>query len=96
LNPHVAWNTAGHGPPPLNDERRFVAVRRLLHDGRIDARDRFAGPLLLLYAQALTRTAALRTNDIATSAAGQTTLTVARGAIPLPDPLAALARSLQD
>ena len=93
---HVAWNTAGHGPPPLEDEQRFAALRRLLHDGDIDERDRFAGLLLLLYAQPLTRTAALHTSDIATTTDGLTTLTVARGAIALPEPLATLARGLRD
>jgi hypothetical protein len=92
---HVAWNTHGHRPAPLDDEHRFVALRRLLHDDEVDTRDRFAGLLLVLYAQPLTRTAALRVRDIATTTAGLTTLTVARGAIPLPDPLAALARALR-
>ncbi len=93
---HVAWNTHHRGPAPLDDEQRFDAVRLLLHDRDIDPRDRFAGLLLLLYAQPLTRTAASRTTDIATTTDGQTTITLARGAVALPEPLGSLARGLRD
>jgi hypothetical protein len=70
-------------------------VRRLLHDPDIDPRDRLAGLLLLLYAQPLTRTAALRTNDVATTADGQITITLARGAVALPEPLGSLAHAMR-
>jgi hypothetical protein len=93
---HVAWNTSGHGPAPLDDEQRFAALRRLLDGRDIDPRDRFAGLLLLLYAQPLTRTAALETTDIATTPDGQITIRLARGAVPLPEPLGSLAHALRD
>jgi hypothetical protein len=93
---HVAWNTRGHGPAPLDDEQRFAALRRLLHDGDVDPRDRFAGCLLLLYAQPLTRIAALQTGDIAATPDGQITITLARGAVALPEPLGSLAHALRD
>jgi len=92
---HVAWTTPGDGRGPLAEQRRFDAVRRLLHDRDVDARDRFAGLLLLLYAQPLTRTAALKTTDIAITPDGQITITVARGAVPLPEPLGSLAHALR-
>ena len=50
----------------------------------------------LLYAQPLTRIAALRTSDIARSSDGQATITIARGAIWLPEPLGELALGLRD
>jgi hypothetical protein len=75
---HVAWTARGHGLAPLDDEHRFAAVRRLLHDSGVDPRDRLAGCLLLLYAQPLTRTAALLTSDIAATADGQITIARAR------------------
>jgi hypothetical protein len=89
-------NTRGHGPAPLDDEQRFAALRRLLHDRDIDPRDRFAGCLLLLYAQPLTRIAALRISDIAATPDGQITITLARGAVALPEPLGSLAHALRD
>lgn len=56
-------------------------LRRLLNDGELDPRDRLAGCLLLLlYAQPLTRTAALRTSEVAPTAEGQTSITLARAA----------------
>ncbi len=71
-------------------------LRRLLHDTRADPRDRLAGCLLLLYAQPLTRTATLKTSDITTTAEGQIAITLARGAVTLPDPLSSLTISLRD
>jgi hypothetical protein len=92
----IAWNTPGPPQAPLDDQVRFAVLRRLLHDQDADPRDRLAGCLLLLYAQPLTRTAALRTTDVAVTPAGQTTITLARGAIVLPEPLGAIALALRD
>ena len=50
----------------------------------------------MLYAQPLTRTAALQTTDIATTPDGQITIRLARGAVPLPEPLGSLAHALRD
>jgi hypothetical protein len=49
------------------------------------------GPIPLLYAQPLTRIAQLRTSDITTADSGEIAITVARGAIVLPEPLASIA-----
>jgi hypothetical protein len=62
---------------------------------RIGLRERFAGRVLLLYAQPLTRIAQLRTSDITTANGGEITITVARGAIVLPEPLASIALALR-
>jgi hypothetical protein len=93
---HVAWHPRGRLAAPLDDEQRFSALRRLLHDRDADPRDRLAGCLLLLYAQPLTRTAALKSTDIALTANAQTTITLARGAIVLPEPLGSVALALRN
>jgi len=93
---HVAWNARRETGPPLGDDRRFAVLRQLLHDREADPRDRLAGCLLLLYAQPLTRTAALRTSDVERDADGETTITLARGAIVLPEPLGSVTLALRD
>lgn len=65
----------------LQDEQRFAVLRRLLHGNDIGLRERFAGSVLLLYAQPLTRIAKRRTSDSMTADGGETAITVARGAI---------------
>ena len=70
-------------------------LRRLVHDHDIGPRERFAGSALLLYAQPLTRIAQLQTSDITTADSGETTITFARGAIVLPEPLASIALALR-
>ena len=82
--------------PPLQDHQRFAVLRRLLHDHDIGLRERFAGSVLLLYARPLTRIAQLRTSDITTANGGEIAITVARGAIVLPEPLASIALALRD
>lgn len=71
-------------------------MRRLLHASGVDARDRLAGCLLLLYAQPLTRTAALKTTDVTITTGGGVAITLARGAVTLPDPLGAVTLALRD
>src|SRR5215212_128452 len=77
------------------DERRLAILRRLLEDRSIDPRDRFAGSVLLLYAQPLTRIARIRISDIATTSDGAITLTIGRGRFTLPEPLASIALALR-
>ena len=62
----------------------------------VDLRDRFVGSVLLLYGKPITQIAALRTTAINVDADGQTTLRLGRGAIPLPEPLDAIALALRD
>lgn len=92
----VAWNTRGEVARPLEDDHRLAVLRRLLHDEKADPRDRLAGCLLLLYAQPLTRTAALETSGIALNSEGRGTITLARGAIELPQPLGSVALKMRD
>jgi hypothetical protein len=84
---HVDWPYDFPQRPPQQDEQRFAVLRRLLHDHDIGLRERFAGSVLLLYAQPLPRIAQLRTSDITTTDSGEIAITVARGAIVLPEPL---------
>ena len=92
----VAWNDhAPRGPLP-DDPTRFAMLRRLLHDDAIDLRDRLGGCLLLLYAQPLTRTVALKIRDVTLNDNGQTTIRLGRGPVQLPEPLASIALALHD
>jgi hypothetical protein len=93
---HVDWDDRLPTRPAINDEHRFAILRRLLHDPELDPRDRFAGSVLLLYGKPTTRIAALRTTDIHTTPAGEITLRLGRGEIPLPEPLAQIAQALRD
>jgi hypothetical protein len=92
---HVDWPYDFPQRAPLQDERRFAMLRRLLHDREISLRERFVGSVLLLYGQPLTRIAQLRTSDITTTASDEAAITFARGAIALPEPLASIALALR-
>jgi hypothetical protein len=92
---HVDWPYDFPQQPALQDEQRFAVLRRLLDDHDIGLRERFAGSVLLLYAQPLTRIAQLRTADITTTDSGETAITIARGAITLPEPLASIGLALR-
>jgi hypothetical protein len=93
---HVDWDDRLPTRPAIDDEQRFAILRRLLHDPELDPRDRFAGSVLLLYGKPITQIAALRTTDIHTTPDGEITLRLGRGEIPLPEPLAQVARALRD
>ncbi|MGO9078368.1 MAG: hypothetical protein ACLQDY_04930 [Streptosporangiaceae bacterium] len=90
--PAVKWQ----GPvQALDDEARWKAARRLLHDHTVNARDRLAGLLVLLYAQPVARVARLTTDHVTVSG---TTVQIHLGPAPitLPEPVAGLARQLLD
>ena len=90
--PAVRWQ----GPVrALDDEARWDAARRLLHDDTVNARDRLAGLLVLLYAQPVARVARLTTSHVTVSGA---TVQIRLGTAPitLPEPVAGLARQLLD
>ena len=90
--PAVRWQ----GPvQALDDEARWDAARRLLHDNTVNARDRLAGLLVLLYAQPVARVARLTTAHVAVTG---TTVQIRLGPAPitLPEPVASLARQLLD
>jgi hypothetical protein len=88
--PAVRWQ----GPVrALDDEARWEAARRLLHDEELSPRDRLAGLLVLLYAQPVARVARLTASQV--TASGDTAQ-IRLGAAPilLPEPVAGLARQL--
>ncbi|MHB1592914.1 MAG: hypothetical protein ACYCO9_09110 [Streptosporangiaceae bacterium] len=88
--PAVRWQ----GPVlALDDDARWDAARRLLRDDTINARDRLAGLLVLLYAQPVARVSRLTTSHVNVSG---TTVAIRLGTAPiaLPEPVAGLARQL--
>jgi hypothetical protein len=92
----VDWDNRPATRAAIDDDQRFGILRRLLHDGELDLRDRFTGSVLLLYGKPITRIAALRTTDIRTTPDGEITLRLGRGEIPLPEPLAGIAHVLRN
>jgi len=88
--PATRWN----GPArALDDQARWEAARRLLHDGTIGTRDRLAGLLVLLYAQPVARISRLTTSHVTIDNA---TVTIQLGSTPitLPEPVAGLTSQL--
>jgi hypothetical protein len=86
--------TRWHGPTrALDDQARWDATRRLLHDDTLGARDRLAGLLVLLYAQPVARISRLTTDQVTTD---DTTVRIRLGTAPiaLPEPVAELTRQL--
>jgi hypothetical protein len=79
----------------LDGQARWDAARRLLHDGALNARDRLAGLLVLLYAQPVARISRLTTDHVTTDGI---TVKIRFGPAPvtLPDPVADLTRQLLD
>lgn len=92
----VEWPDRGPSPGPLEEERRLAALRDLLHREEAAPPERLAGCLLLLFGQPLTRSAALRAADVAGHGEGGATISLGRGAVALPDPLARLALDLRE
>ena len=84
------------GGPSIEDETRWAAARRLLHDDALDLADRVAGSLVLLYGQQLSRIAALRRDQVALGADGVTRLSLGTTAIEVPPPLDGLLLRLVD
>ncbi len=90
--PAVRWR----GPVrALDDDARRDAARRLLHDETVNARDRLAGLLVLLYAQPVARVARLTTAHVTVSGAS-VQIRLGTAPITLPEPVAGLARQLLD
>lgn len=78
----------------LDDEERLAIVRRLLDDTTIDLRDRVAGCLVLVFAQAISRVVLLRTDDVRIVDA---TVAIRFGSqyTEIPEPLGALVLALK-
>lgn len=80
-------------PPAIDQDARWSLARRLLHDDTTDPADRVVGTLVVLYAQPLTRIAALRLDDIHDHN-DELTLSLGRDRLILPEPIAGLVRQL--
>lgn len=78
---------------PADPEHRWAIARRLIHEDDLDAADRLAGALVVLYAQPLTRIAALTTDDVHIENT-EVTLALGPAHIELPEPFAALIQTL--
>ena len=66
----VTWPPAAHNPPIASDEQRLQALTVLLADHHVAPRVRFAAASVLLFAQPLTRVAALHRSDVTNAAGG--------------------------
>jgi len=77
----------------ISQDQRWALAARLLHDTTLDATDRVAGSLLLLYGQPLSRIAVLTTSQV-TSHGSEVLIRLGRHDAPLPGPLAAATRQL--
>jgi hypothetical protein len=77
----------------ISQDQRWALAGRLLHDTTLDATDRVAGSLLLLYGQPLSRIAVLTTSQV-TSRDSEVLIRLGRHDAPLPGPLATATRQL--
>lgn len=73
----------------LDSEGRWEIARRLLHDDTVELVDRIAGSFVLLYAQPLTRIAAMTTDQVHIDG-GAVSIRFAAHAVEIPEPLATL------
>lgn len=73
----------------LDSEDRWNIARRLLHDNTLELIDRITGSFVLLYAQPLTRIAAMTTNNVNLDS-DTVTVTFAVHPVEIPEPLATL------
>ncbi len=75
---------------PIDVEGRWTIARRLVHDPTLGADDRIAGALVVLYAQPVSRVAALTLDDLHRYD-GHVTITVSGVDLELPEPFATYA-----
>ena len=90
---HLASVRWGGPAQLLDDQHRWDTARRLLHDEDLNAEDRLAGLLVLLYAQGATTISRMRVEQIHIDA-HDVRLQLGRVPIQLPEPVAALARDV--
>lgn len=77
----------------LDDQQRWNVARRLLHDTSLKPEDRFAGLLVLLYAQNPASICRMVIDNIDTTS-DPVSLHLGRAPIQLPEPVAEIARSV--
>jgi hypothetical protein len=90
---HLASIRWGGPAQLLNDHHRWDTARRLLHDEALNPEDRLAGLLVLLYAQGATAISRMTTEQIHAED-HDVRLHLGRVPIQLPEPVAALARTV--
>ncbi|MBC9731407.1 hypothetical protein [Streptomyces sp. TRM68367] len=78
---------------PTDEDERWAVSRRLMHDDDLAIEDRFAGLLVLLYAQPLTVVSQLPVTAVIVEGS-QTSLMLGDTPLLLPDPVDKLARRL--
>jgi len=78
---------------PIEADQRWALARQLLHAPDIDAADRVAGALVVVYAQPLTRINRLTVSDVGIQA-DRVTIRLGSSPIELPEPLATYVREL--
>ncbi len=83
-----------HAELPTDAEDRWQIGRRLVKDESLDPVDRLAGALVALYAQSLRRIVSLTTADVIATATTTGLRLGATDVLVLPDPFAAIARTL--
>jgi len=79
----------------LDSEDRWQIARRLLHDDTVDLVDRVTGSFVLLYAQPLSRIAAMTANQIDPTP-GSVSVRFANHPVDIPEPLAGLITTYTD
>src|SRR5579859_352786 len=77
-----------------SQDQRWAQAARLLHDSSLDLTDRAAGCLLLLYAQQLSRIAAMTTSQVTSRDNGTVFISFGRGDLPVPAPLGTILTEL--
>lgn len=96
MMPKTALPTAhrtGTTSQPVDLAGRTAMARRLLHDDGLDAGDRVAGALVVIYAQPVTRIATLTTDDVI-ERDGDVFLHFGHEMVLMPSPLGELVRAL--
>jgi hypothetical protein len=80
------------GRPPISQQQRLNLIRRLADDTGLDPRDRVIALLVLLYAQPVTKVAALTITDVIRDDAGLL-IRLGEPPAPVPEPFATLVAS---
>jgi hypothetical protein len=78
---------------PIDNDRRWITARKLLHDNSIDPEDRLAGLLVLLYAQGPSAISRLTVERISITD-DSVRINLGRTPIQLPEPIDDLARTV--
>jgi hypothetical protein len=89
----VPYQESSDTRPTMDDQQRMALATRLLHDSALDASDRLAGCLVLLFGQITTHIARLQIDDMLIID-GSVALRLGRSPLRLREPLASLVVAL--